>query len=164
MVDQTSFKIDRIDLKIMQLLQQNGRITNQALASQVALSPSSCLQRVRRLEEQGFITGYRAELNLHKVARHITCIATVALKNHTQNDFRAFEALVAELPEVVECLTVSGEFDFLLKVICPDMQRYLAINDQLVSAVDFQLTINTYVVMSETKQRQGVDLTALQAE
>jgi Lrp/AsnC family transcriptional regulator of ectoine degradation len=153
--------VDKIDLKIMDILQSNGRITNQDLAEKIALSPSSCLQRVRRLESAGLIEGYRAKVNLQALCRHVTCLATVTMKNHTQEEFRDFAALVATIPEVVECLTVSGEFDFFLRITCADMSRYLAINDQLVSSVNYQVTINTHVVMREDKPLNKVDLATL---
>jgi Lrp/AsnC family transcriptional regulator of ectoine degradation len=157
-----SVKLDRIDQKILQILQQQGRITNQKLADQVSLSPSSCLQRVRRLETGGVIESYHARVNLTRVARHIICIATVSLRNHTQDEFTAFEALVEAIPEVVECFTVSGESDFLMRIICPDMNRYVEINDQLVASNSYQVTINSYVVMKENKPFRGIDLKTLQ--
>jgi len=157
-----SVKLDRIDQKILQILQHQGRITNQKLADQVSLSPSSCLQRVRRLETSGVIESYHARVNLTRVARHIICIATVSLRNHTQDEFTAFEALVEAIPEVVECFTVSGESDFLMRIICPDMNRYVEINDQLVASNSYQVTINSYVVMKENKPFRGIDLKTLQ--
>ena len=157
-----SIKLDRIDQKILQILQQQGRITNQKLADQVSLSPSSCLQRVRRLETGGVIESYQARINLTRVARHIICIATVSLRNHTQDEFTAFEALAEAIPEVVECFTVSGESDFLMRIICPDMNRYVEINDQLVASNSYQVTINSYVVMKENKPFRGIDLKTLQ--
>ena len=83
-----SSKLDKIDLRILEILQADGRITNQKLAEQVNLSPSSCLQRVRRLEQENVIGSYHAHLNLGSIARHIMCLATVSLKNHTQEEFR----------------------------------------------------------------------------
>ena len=157
-----SIKLDKIDQKILQILQQQGRITNQKLADQVSLSPSSCLQRVRRLETGGVIESYHARVDLASVARHIICIATVSLRNHTQDEFNAFEALVESIPEIVECFTVSGESDFLMRIICPDMNRYVEINDQLVSSNSYQVTINSYVVMKENKPYKGIDLSTLQ--
>ena len=128
----TNLKIDKIDLKILERLQKDGRITNQKLAEKVCLSPSSCLQRVRRLENEEVILSYHARIDISRIARHIMCIATVSLKNHTPEEFRAFEDLVESIPEVVECYTVSGESDFFVRIICADMNRYLEINDQLV--------------------------------
>ena len=156
-----STKLDKIDLRILQTLQKDGRITNQNLAERVNLSPSSCLQRVRRLDQAGVISYYQAHLNLGSIARHIICLATISVKNHTQEDFNAFEDLIESIPEVVECYTVSGESDFLLKVICADMRRYVEINDQLVGSSRYQVTINSYVVMKENKAFRGVDLATL---
>ena len=110
-------KLDKIDLRILQTLQKDGRITNQNLAERVNLSPSSCLQRVRRLDQAGVISYYQAHLNLGSIARHIICLATISVKNHTQEEFNAFEDLIESIPEVVECYTVSGESDLLMKVI-----------------------------------------------
>ena len=154
-------KLDKLNLRILEILQQDGRITNQKLAEQVNLSPSSCLQRVRRLEQDGVIGSYHAHLNLDCIARHIMCIATVSLKNHTQEEFNAFESLIKTIPEVVECFTVSGESDFMLRVICPDMKRYVEINDQLVANSSYQVTINSYVVMKENKSFSSVNLNTL---
>ncbi len=154
-------KLDRIDLKILSTLQSDARITNQNLAEAIALSPSSCLQRVRRLENSGIISNYHAQLELNQLCRHLTCIATVAMKNHTQEDFRAFESLIGDIDEIVECLTVSGEFDFFLRIVCPDMQRYVEINEQLVSSVKHAININTHVVMTENKCFKGVALNTL---
>lgn len=154
-------KLDRIDLKILSTLQNDARITNQNLAEAISLSPSSCLQRVRRLENSGVISSYHAQLELNQLCRHLVCIATVAMKNHTQEDFQAFEELITDIDEIVECLTVSGEFDFFLRIVCPDMQRYVEINELLVSSVKHAININTHVVMSENKRYTGVTLSTL---
>ncbi len=157
-------KLDRIDLKILKHIQTNAKTTNQDLAALVALSPSSCLQRVRRLEAEGIITGYYATLNLTKVSRHIMCIATVSMKNHSAKDFRKFESAVESIPEIVECYTVSGEFDFFLRIVSPNMARYLEINEMLVGSVNYSLKINTHVVMNENKVFKGIDLSKLSSD
>ncbi|MDD9891389.1 MAG: Lrp/AsnC ligand binding domain-containing protein, partial [Gammaproteobacteria bacterium] len=92
---------------------------------------------------------------------HIMCIATVSLKNHTQQEFKAFESLIESIPEIVECYTVSGESDFLIRIICADMNRYMEINDQLVGSSSYQVTINSYVVMKENKAFEAVELNSL---
>ncbi|MFT4862691.1 MAG: DNA-binding Lrp family transcriptional regulator [Pseudohongiellaceae bacterium] len=154
-------KLDKIDLKILDTLQKKGRVTNQDLAERVCLSPSSCLQRVRRLENEGVINSYHAKINLASVARHIMCIATVSLKNYTQEEFKAFENRIDGIPEVVEFFTVSGESDFIIRIICADMNRYLEINDELVSTSSNQININSYVVMKENKSFERVALGTL---
>jgi len=154
-------KLDKIDYKMIDILQKDGRITNQELARQVDLAPSSCLQRLRHLEEDGIISGYHARVNLHSVCRFVTCIAGVNLKNHTYQEFLAFKDVVASIPEIVEYYTVSGECDFMLKIICRDMSAYLEINDKLISSSQYAATINSYVVMEENKHFTQVDLDTL---
>ena len=153
--------LDRIDLRILKELQRNARVTNQDLAIKACLSPSSCLQRVRRLEKNKILLSYHARVNLALICRHLLCIATVSLKNHSQHDFRSFEKRIRELPEVIECFTVSGEFDFFLKVLCPDMHRYLEINELLVGSNDYTVTISTHVVMNQNKHFDGFDIGSL---
>lgn len=153
--------LDKFDLKILKTLQNDARITNQKLAEEINLSPSACLQRLRRLEQEGYFQSYNAILNLDKIARHISCILTITLKNHTQEDFDAFEKMVDEMPEIVECYTVSGEFDFFLKVVCPDMAHYLKVNDHLVRSGNYTVNIQTHVIMKENKAFTGVELESL---
>jgi len=154
-------KLDKIDYKIIDILQKDGRVTNQELARQVDLAPSSCLLRLRHLEENGVISGYHARVNLHSVCRFVTCMAGVNLKNHTHQEFIAFQEVVASIPEIVEYYTVSGECDFILKIICRDMSAYLEINDKLISSSSYSAIINTYVVMEENKSFSSVDLDTL---
>ena len=117
--------IDQIDLKILSILQTDARITNHDLSSKVNLSPSSCLQRVRRLEDENYIESYMAHLDLDKVCRTVTVILTVSLHDHTNENFDTFNKAVSEFPEIAECYTVSGNFDYFLRVVCPDMKATL---------------------------------------
>ncbi len=153
--------LDQLDLKILQCLQKNAKTTNQDLAEQVGLSPSSCLQRVRRIEERGYINRYLAIINLPRLCRTLTCIATVTLRQHSREDFDNFERRVQKIPEVIECYTVSGGCDFILKTVCADMTRYLQLNDELVSGSANIENINTHVVMSENKPFSGYPLNSL---
>lgn len=153
--------LDRIDLKILLCLQSNAKRTNQDLADEVGLSPSSCLQRVRRLEKSGFIDRYLTVVNLPKLCRNVTCIATVTMKQHSENDFDFFEKTVKNIPEVIECYTVSGSFDFVLKIVCSDMTRYLELNNELLNTGSNIENISTHVVMNENKPFQGYPLDIL---
>lgn len=153
--------LDKTDYKILDILQENGKITNQELASQICLSPSSCLQRVRRLEEDGVIMGYHARINLYLVSSHVMCIANVKLKNHSDQEMTAFQRMVTSIPEIVDYYTVSGEYDFILRIICRDMPSYLRINDKLISSPEYSATINTHVVLNENKEFTGLDLNTL---
>ncbi len=106
-----SARLDRIDLKILVELQQNGRATNAAVADKVCLSPSPCLQRVKRLEEAGFIVGYGAQLDIAKLANAIIVFMEITLKDHRREDFATFENGILAFPEILECHLVSGGYD-----------------------------------------------------
>ncbi|MGD8557819.1 MAG: Lrp/AsnC family transcriptional regulator, partial [Chromatiales bacterium] len=117
--------IDAFDRAILETLQQNGRISNQDLAAAVNLSPSPCLRRVRRLEEEGIIAGYTALLNARKLGLKLTAFLHISMDRHTPERFDNFEAAVAGFPEVLECHLVTGqEADYLLKVVVEDMDGY----------------------------------------
>jgi len=154
-------KLDRTDYRILSALQTNARITNQNLADKINLSPSSCLSRVRRLEETGYINQYYASLNLHKICRYTMCIATASIKSQKKQDFSEFEKQVNRIPEIIECYTVSGAFDFFLKIISTDMQSYVKLIDKLIASLECELNIVTHVVMSEDKHFQGLPLDSL---
>jgi len=153
--------IDGIDLKILSLLQNNARITNHDLSGEVNLSPSSCLQRVRRLENEGYLESYRAVINLNKICRTVTVLLTVSLHDHTNVNFKAFEKLVNDFPEIVECYTVSGNFDYFLRVVCPDMDRYLELNDKLIESMEGVANISSHVALATTKAFTGYALDRL---
>ena len=153
--------LDRIDMKILTLLQSEGRVTNRDLAERVGLSASACLERVRRLEHSGGIAGYRAILNTAALFRSVTVIATVTLRSHRREDFRGFEQLVRGMPEVVDCSKVSGEFDYILRMVCPDMATYHALSDRLLEDGADVAHLSSHVVLEETKPFEGFPLEAL---
>lgn len=153
--------LDRINRKILSVLQKEARITNQGLAERVGLSPSSCLNRVKKLEEEGLIGPYMAVLNLPKLCRSVTVIATVSLKDQSTEAFRLFRQAAQGIPEVVECDTVSGVFDFFLKIVAPDMLRYNAINDRLLDLLPGQVNISSHVVLETGKPFRGYPLDQL---
>lgn len=120
--------LDRFDRHILQVLQQDGRINNQELADRIGLSPSPCLRRVRALEESGLIAGYRAVLDAKKLGLTLMALIHIAMDRHTPERFANFEAVVSVLPEVLECLLVTGQdADYQLKVIVRDMDHYQAL-------------------------------------
>lgn len=153
--------LDQTDLNILRALQDQGRITNQDLAERVCLSPSSCLNRVRRLEEDGFIVSYHARLALKKLTSSITCFMSLRFKDHSTEIFKQFDAAISELPEVLECYSISGEFDYLLKVITRDMDEYVRFSESLADRISTAVTMNTHVVMSTNKESVGVPLSRL---
>jgi Lrp/AsnC family leucine-responsive transcriptional regulator len=153
--------MDRLDRKIIALLQQDASLTNQALADQVGLSPSACLHRVRRLEQSGVIEGYHASIHLKSICRSVSVIATVSLQDQSTEAFRLFRKEAESIPEVVESFTVSGSFDLFLRVIAPDMDRYNRINDQLLDLIPGKVRINSHVVLENGKPFTGFPLDRL---
>ncbi|PHZ83800.1 Lrp/AsnC family transcriptional regulator [Paremcibacter congregatus] len=153
--------IDRIDLNILSILQNDARITNHELSSKVNLSPSSCLQRVRRLEDEGYLESYMAVINLNKICRTVTVLLTVSLHDHTNANFKTFEKVINEFPEIVECFTVSGNFDYFLRIVCPDMDRYLELNDKLIESMEGVANISSHVALATSKSFKGYALDKL---
>jgi Lrp/AsnC family leucine-responsive transcriptional regulator len=117
--------IDRYDRQILELLQQDGRINNQDLADRIGLSPSPCLRRVRALEESGMIVGYRAVLDAKRLGLTLMALISISMDVHTPERFANFELNVGLLPEVLECLLITGQnADYQLKVAVRDMDHY----------------------------------------
>ena len=121
-------KLDRYDRQILEILQADGRLPNQDLADRIGLSPSPCLRRVRALEESGLIVGYRALLDAKKLGLTLMALIHIAMDKHTPERFANFEATVGLLPEVLECLLITGQdADYQLKVAVRDMDHYQAL-------------------------------------
>jgi Lrp/AsnC family transcriptional regulator, leucine-responsive regulatory protein len=116
--------LDAIDRRIVAALQADGRVTNTELAQIVGLSPSPCLRRVKRLEDDGYIKSYRAVLSRDQIGLGLTVFVTVKLEAHSNDKAVAFEEAVVAFPEVVACHMVSGEADYLLEVVVPDLGQY----------------------------------------
>jgi DNA-binding Lrp family transcriptional regulator len=125
-------KLDRIDLRILSLLQKRGRITNVELAEAVALSPSPCLIRVKRLEKAGYIVGYGAHVQLEKLGDVQIVFTQVTLSDHRQEDFSRFIAAIRGVDEVVECHLASGGYDYLLKFVTRSVSHYQSIIEGLL--------------------------------
>jgi len=117
-------QLDNLDRRILDSLQRNAKLSNVQLAEEVGLSPSPCLRRVRLLEEAGVIRGYHAELDRSKSGLGLTVFVGVKVERHHDASANAFRAAVIDLPEVISCHVVSGESDFLLQVVLPDLASY----------------------------------------
>ncbi|WP_321350371.1 Lrp/AsnC family transcriptional regulator [Halopseudomonas oceani] len=117
-------QLDNLDRRILAALQRNARLSNVQLAEEVGLSPSPCLRRVRLLEDAGVIRGYHAELDRSKSGLGLTVFVGVKVERHHDASANAFRAAVIDLPEVISCHVVSGESDFLLQVVLPDLASY----------------------------------------
>ena len=120
-----SVNLDRIDKKILELMQGNARISNLELADQVGLSPTPCSRRVKQLEESGLIDSHVTLLNAEALGLNLTAIIGISMDRHTPDRFEEFEKAIIEMPEVLECSVVTGQTaDFLLKVVVKDMRHY----------------------------------------
>ena len=153
--------LDRTDRKILQLLQQNGRLTNVELARQVALSPTPCLERVRRLEREGYITGYVALADAGKLNASTLAFIQVSLTNTSTENLRDFNARMRALPEVEACHMVAGGFDYLLKIRCRDMQDYQHFLGEQLATIPLVAQTHTYVVIEEVKNETAITLDKL---
>jgi DNA-binding Lrp family transcriptional regulator len=141
-------RLDAIDRKILKELQDDGRITNVELASRVGISAPPCLRRVRALEEAGYIKGYRALLDEKKLGYEVTVFAMVHLASQAEADLVAFEDFVRSQPLVRECWMLSGEIDFVLKCVAPDLKTFQAFVEKLTAGphvrnVKTSLTLRT---------------------
>ena len=116
--------LDRIDRRILEILQADGRITNQELSSRIALSPRACLDRVRRLERSGMIAGYMAIVDPRRIGAPLTIVVEVTLKDQSQATHHRFEQRMRLADEVVECFLVSGPCDYVLRLACRDLDHY----------------------------------------
>ena len=118
-------KLDKFDREILQTLQRHGRMSNQEVAEVVNLSPSPCLRRIRRLEDEGYIEGYVALLNARKLGLTLMAFIQISMDKHIPERFSEFDKIVTSLPEVLECHLITGQAaDYLLKVIVEDMDAY----------------------------------------
>lgn len=150
-------ELDRYDRQLLALLQQEGRISNQELAERIGLSPSPCLRRVRALEEAGLITGYHAELDAKKLGLTLLALIHISMDRHTPERFANFEAQVSALPEVLECLLITGQdADYQLKVIVRDMDAYQALLLEQITRIEGVSGVHSSFVL-----RRVVDKNAL---
>ncbi len=156
--------IDALDLKILAALQSEGRLTNQALAEQVSLSASACHARVRRLEKEGYIAGYRAMLKPELLGRPLTVYALIALERHGRQGQKAFEAHLKSLPEVTECFELSGQFDYLVRFMAASIEDYQALTENLIDNAELGVgQVMSHVVMRTVQPFGGIPLEGLLA-
>ncbi|MCC5960031.1 MAG: Lrp/AsnC family transcriptional regulator [Rhodobacteraceae bacterium] len=134
-------KLDRIDVKILAELQRNGRITNVELADLVALSPSPCLMRVKKLQQAGFISGYSAQIDVSKLGETLTVFTEFTLKNHRQIDFARFQEALEKVDSCIECHLVSGGYDYLAKFVTAGIADYQNIIEALI---DREIGVDKY--------------------
>lgn len=153
--------LDRIDLKILQKLQEDGRITNKELAEQINLSPSACHQRTQRLISERWVEGFVGNINIDKLCAPVQCIATISLNSHAPANFQFLERRIAALPEALEAYTVSGNCDFIVRFACAQMSRYMLITNALLNDCQEISNISTHVVMKASKRFCGYPIKQL---
>ena len=147
--------LDATDLRILRLLQLNSKLTNKEIAEQVSLSITPVYERIKRLEDNGFIRFYRAELDRHLLGFEMIAFCNVSLKEHNKNYLDEFEKSVEKLPEVVECYHIAGMFDYLLKVVITDMPAYHRFIIDKLATLDNIGNVQSMFVMKEIKEGKG---------
>ncbi len=151
-------QLDRIDRKILRELQADGRLANVELAKRVGLSPTPCLERVRRLEEDGYIKEYRAILNPERLAAGLLVFVEIRLVRTSPEVFADFKRAVVMLPHVMECHLVSGDFDYLIKARVADMAAYRELLGETLLTLPGVAGSRSYVVMEEVKETPAIAL------
>jgi Lrp/AsnC family transcriptional regulator, leucine-responsive regulatory protein len=152
LLSEISDSLDKIDLKILNALQLDGRISNLKLAEAVALSPTAVLARTQRLQREGYILGYEARLNPAKLGRGLMVFVEVLLERTTPQVFEQFKAAAQARPEILECHMVAGGFDYLLKTRVRDMAAYREFAGNALWQLPGVRETRTYAVMEEVKE------------
>jgi DNA-binding Lrp family transcriptional regulator len=150
--------LDSIDRRLLAELQDEGRVTNVDLARRVGLTAPPCLRRVRALEEAGVIRGYHADLDPASLGFTITVFAMVSLKSQAEEDLRAFENHIKELPEVRECHMLNGEIDFILKIVSKDLQNFQEFLTSKLTPAPNVASVKTSLTIRTAKNEPGVPL------
>jgi Lrp/AsnC family leucine-responsive transcriptional regulator len=157
-MSETTHELDRIDLRILNVLQADGRIANLKLAEAGALSPTAVLARTQRLQREGFILGFEARLNPLKLGRGMLVFVEVLLDRTTPNVFNEFKAAVQVRDEIMECHMVAGGFDYLLKTRMADMAAYRDFAGSVLWQLPGVRETRTYAVMEEVKNSSRLPL------
>lgn len=150
--------LDRTDRQILTVLQVNGRISNVALARKVNLTPTPCLERVRRLEREGYITGYSALLDPKKLDAGLLVFVEISLLRNSPDAFSDFRREASRLDGILECHLVSGNFDYLIKARVKDMEEYRKLLGEKILALPGVSDSRSYVVMEEVKETAAISL------
>ena len=151
-------RLDAVDRRILKELQADGRVTNVALAARVGITPPPCLRRVRALEEDGYITGYHAELDERLLGYEVTAFVMVGLYSQAEQDLRAFENRVLAWPHVRECHYIAGGTDFILRCVAPDLPSFQEFVTKDLTAAANVSTVKTFVAIRRTKREPGVPI------
>tara|TARA_R110002072_G_scaffold81818_1_gene187006 strand:- start:863 stop:1330 length:468 start_codon:yes stop_codon:yes gene_type:complete len=152
-------KIDKIDCNILMLLQKNGRITVKEMAAQLGLSPTPIFERTKKLEKAGIISHYAAILNPDKIGKKLYAFAHISLKDHSKAMVERFADQITKIPEVLECHYVTGDSDFILKILLNDMEKY---RDFMMNSL-FEMSniakVETFLSLSVLKNSKTIEVT-----
>jgi len=154
-------RLDAIDLKILDAIQRDGRITKLALSEKVGLSPTPCWVRLARLEKAGIISGYHARLDLRTVVPLASVLMEVTLGNHRQGDFERFERAVRSFPEIITCWAVGGGIDYMLKIAARDIDAYQRFVDAMLEREIGIDRYFTYIITRTVKDETALPLADL---
>lgn len=147
---------DEFDRKLLRLLQQDGRLTNNELSQKINLSASQCSRRRTRLEQEGFIKGYRADLDREKLGIGIINLITVTLATHNRDNAQRFARLIGGLPEVLEAYSLTGEMDYIIKVVTPDLRALSAFVSDVLLPHESVQHVKTAIVLDTLKEGGGL--------
>jgi Lrp/AsnC family transcriptional regulator, leucine-responsive regulatory protein len=145
-------KLDLIDHKVLEILQQNAKITNAQLSKEIGLSPAPTLERVKKLETSGIIQSYHAQLNRDRVGLGVTTFVTITLTGHKKQVTESFVSQINAIPEVIECHHVTGSGDFLLKIIAQDIASYQKLMLEKINEIEEVASTQTMVILSTFKE------------
>ena len=152
------YKLDKIDLKIIEILQENSKITNLDLSKQIGLSPAPTLERVKKLEQSEIIQSYHAAINAQAMGLSIKTFVQVSLAWQKENALNNFLAKVKAIPEIIECYIITGEADFLMKIICKDIATYEQFLFHTLSKIDEIERLKTLMTLSTVKDSKVLPL------
>lgn len=150
--------IDETDLRILRELQKNARLTVKELAAKVHLSPTPVFERQKRLEREGYIKRYVAQLDSRRLGTGIIVLCNIRLKQHSQHYIQEFMDAVQNIEQITECYNISGDFDFIIKVHARDMRDYQSFMLNTLGKIDSIGSLNSVFVIGEIKGNQGIPL------
>ena len=149
-------KIDRTDKKILEILQKNAKITNAKLSKQIGLSPAPTLERVRKLESRGIISGYHAKLNMSKIGLSVSTFVMVSLKGHNKKNLQSFLDKIKDVENIVECHHITGNGDFILRIVAEDIESYQELMLDKVSEIEVTDSLQSMVILSTFKDNKVI--------
>lgn len=154
------FELDAFDLKLLRLLQEDARLSHVALSERVHLSPSQCARRLQRLEQAGVVEGYGVRLNDRLVGLGVIALVSVTLERHGESPAATLHATLEALPEVVECLLITGDSDYQLRVIVPDLESFSEFIVRKLMRIAGITGIRSSIVLEQIKPFRGIPLPA----